>query len=277
MNKSFTKMQGLGNDFLVFDCTRDPCKFTPTSIRQLANRHFGVGCDQVLIIESTTSSEHAFHYRIFNADGSEVSQCGNGARCVARYAYDHQLVQQKHFKISTSQGEMILQLESDNQVTVDMGPPIFEPQNIPLAQNFNQSEINISVNESPITLHTVSMGNPHAILFVEDVTKAPVVEWGSVISIHEAFPEECNVSFAEIVDKNTIKLRVYERGVAETLACGSGACATMAVAHRTKQVATFVNVLLTGGTLQIRWKGGPTDPLFMTGTADYVFEGHLLL
>jgi len=270
-------MQGLGNDFLIFDCTKDPFELNPETIRKLSDRHFGIGCDQILVIEPSASIEHALHYRIFNADGGEVAQCGNGARCIARYAYDHQLVKQPHFKISTTHGEMSLQLEANNQVTVNIGAPVFEPRQIPLSSAYQQSEFELAVKAETIKLHTVSLGNPHAVLFVDNVTTAPVDELGSLISTHAAFPDDCNVSFAEVVDLNTIKLRVYERGTAETLACGSGACATMVVAHHSQRVANSVKLNLTGGELYVRWEGGPTDPVLMTGPAEYVFKGQLLL
>ena len=277
MKKTFTKMQGLANDFIIFDYRGENCDLTPPIIQQLADRNKGVGCDQILVIETPKNKAHAFHYRIFNADGSEVGQCGNGARCVARYAYDQQLVQQRQFKVSTISGEMTLMVQHDHQVTVNMGTPIFDPKAIPLSNNFQHTAITLNIDSQPLNLQTVSMGNPHAILFVPNITTAAVATLGPIISNHAAFPQRCNVSFAEIVNEHTIKLRVYERGAAETQACGSGACATMVAAQRTHQVTTQVEVILAGGKLDIQWQGQSDAPVLMTGPADYVFEGKLLM
>ena len=277
MNKMFTKMHGLGNDFLVFNCMNTPFELSPDDVKKLADRHFGVGCDQILVLEPPKNDTYAFHYRIFNANGSEVMQCGNGARCVARYAYDHKIVLQSTFKISTHQGEMSLQIKDNQQVTVNMGTPVFDPKRIPLSNQYQQAMISIKVGSQNFVIQTLSLGNPHAILMVTNLDQVPVEKLGAVLSKHSAFPEQCNIGFVEIVDPHRIKVRVYERGAAETLACGSGACAAMIAAYLSKKVEQTVQVELRGGTLTVVWKGGKEDPVLMTGPANYVFKGTILL
>lgn len=262
MKIAFTKMQGLGNDFIVIDATKKAFALTKSQIRKLADRHFGVGCDQLLIITSAPKRNVDFGYRIFNADGSEVSQCGNGARCIAKYIHDKKLSKKNLLKIATKAGALELKLEKNNQVTVNMGIPIFTDNKNYLLPVGNQS----------IEIGEVDMGNPHAVIIVDNDDQAPVKELGAQIEKHPHFPQGVNVGFMQIINPKKIRLRVFERGVGETLACGSGACAAVAVGKIRGLLDSQVNVELLGGNLHTQWNG-EGQPLFMTGPAEKVFTG----
>ena len=273
---SFTKMQGLGNDFMVIDAINQPINLTPVQIRALANRHFGIGFDQLLLIEKPENKDADFKYRIFNADGGEVAQCGNGARCFALFVIEKNLFTSNEIKVDTNNGRLILKINPDNTVSVNMGIPEFSPDKIPLAVHQESDSYSIEVKGQTVNFGAVSMGNPHAVIRVEDVIAAPVQELGHLLESHALFPERANIGFMQILDRNHIKLRVFERGAGETLACGSGACAAVAVGIRQKLLDTPVTVELIGGSLTISWAGNG-EPLFMTGPATTVFEGEIHL
>ena len=269
----FTKMHGLGNDFVVINAISQPIKLTAEQIRAIADRHFGVGCDQLLLVEKATSSDAEFRYRIFNADGGEVEQCGNGARCFALFVRDQGLTTNNVIKVETAGGLIELQIEQE-QVTVDMGVPDFQPGSLPFITENQEETYNLMVNDVEYAIGAVSMGNPHAVLQVDDVDTAEVAFVGAAIESHAQFPKRVNVGFMEIVNRDEIRLRVYERGAAETLACGTGACAAVAVGRLLGKLNEQVTVRLRGGSLNIRWQGeGHT--LLMTGPATTVFKGQI--
>lgn len=272
----FSKMHGLGNDFMVVDGITQKVFFNPEVIRQLADRHFGIGFDQLLLVEPPYDPELDFHYRIFNADGSEVEQCGNGARCFARFVRLKGLTNKDRIKVSTQKGTIVLQLESDNQVTVNMGVPEFEPANIPFKAQKAEKTYLVRTREQTLMCGAVSMGNPHCVLEVDDVNTAPVETLGAELESHERFPERVNVGFMQIVNAKEARLRVFERGAGETLACGTGACAAAVMGMSWGKLAERVQIHLPGGTLSISWKG-PGKPVYMTGPAEHVFDGHINL
>jgi diaminopimelate epimerase len=273
----FTKMHGLGNDFVVLDGINQQVDLTPAQIRQIADRHFGVGCDQLLLVESYAGEDADFRYRIFNADGGEVEQCGNGARCFARFVYDQGLTQKTTIPVMTAGGRIVLQIQADGQVKVNMGVPELEPARIPLISVQRQTLYNLEVGDESVALAAVSMGNPHAVLQVPDVDTAPVARLGAILESHVAFPKRVNVGFMQVVGRDRIRLRVFERGAGETLACGTGACAAV-VAGRLQGLLDggVVSVELRGGNLQIQWQGEGL-PVWMTGPAETVFRGTLKL
>lgn len=270
----FTKMHGLGNDFLVFDALHQTLALSPEVCRRLADRRFGVGCDQILLVEAPTRAEADFAYRIFNADGSEVEQCGNGARCFARFVRDKGLTAKDEICVETHSGLIYPRLETDGRVTVNMGEPRFAPSALPFEAEAEASEYALDVAGQAQTIGAVSMGNPHAVLRVDAVDTAPVARLGPLIEAHPRFPKRVNVGFMQIVDATHIRLRVYERGSAETLACGTGACAAMACGRRWGLLDERVRVTLPGGELTISWQG-TGHPVWMTGPADTVFEGEI--
>ena len=272
----FTKMEGLGNDFVVIDGINQPISLTREQIRHITDRHFGIGCDQLLLVETATDSSVLFNYRIFNADGGEVEQCGNGARCFARFVHEKGLTQERHIPVQTKAGKLILELQDDGQVTVNMGIPEFQPAQIPFEAAEAAGHYALDLDQETINIGAVALGNPHAVLQVDDVNTTPVEILGPQIEGHQRFPQRVNAGFMEIVDQNMIKLRVYERGVGETLACGSGACAAVAVGRQWQLLSENVQVQLTGGTLTVSWQG-EGQPLMMTGPATTVFEGSLEL
>ena len=276
MELTFTKMHGLGNDFVVIDATSQPINLTMEQIRLLADRRLGVGCDQVLLVEPPAQAEVDFTYRIFNADGSEVEQCGNGARCFAHYVRDKGLTRKDQIPVATAAGVITLYVEADGQITVDMGVPIFEPAEIPFAADARAEVYSLEVEATQLELSAVSLGNPHAVMRVEDVDKAPVSSLGPRIESHARFPRRVNVGFMQVVDRQHIRLRVYERGVGETLACGSGACAAVVVGRQRGWLDDKVTVSLPGGNLKIQWPG-ENQPVMMTGPAASVFEGRIRL
>ncbi len=276
MELTFTKMHGLGNDFVVIDATSQPIDLTMEQVRFLADRRLGVGCDQVLLVEPPRQPEVDFTYRIFNSDGGEVEQCGNGARCFARFVRDQGLTRKDHIPVATSAGVITLHVEADGQITVDMGVPIFEPADIPFAADAPAEVYPLEVEATQVEVSVVSMGNPHAVMRVEQVDKAPVASLGSRMESHARFPRRVNVGFMQVVDRQHIRLRVHERGVGETLACGSGACAAVVVGRQRGWLDDKVTVSLRGGNLKIQWPG-EGQPVLMTGPAVSVFEGRIRL
>ena len=272
----FTKMHGLGNDFVVLDATVRPLQLEPTQLRALADRQFGVGCDQVLVVERARSADTDFYYRIFNADGGEVEQCGNGARCFVRYVHDHGLTRKTRIRVGTLGGVIEPQLEADGQVTVDMGAPVFEPAKIPFSAPEQALTYELDINKKLIQISILSLGNPHAVQVVANIDEAPVASDGPLIESHARFPKRVNSGFMQIVSRSHIKLRVYERGAGETLACGTGACAAVVAGVQRGLLDARVCVTTRGGDLWISW-AGMGQPVLMTGPAVTVFEGEVVL
>ena len=275
MRLSFTKMQGAGNDFVVIDATREPMRLSRGQLRWLADRHFGVGCDQVLVVEPPREPGTDFHYRIFNADGGEVQQCGNGARCFVRFVHGHGLTDKREVRVGTAAGVIVPRLEPDGDVTVNMGPPVLEPARIPFVAPAQAAVYPLDVHGTTREIGAVSMGNPHAVLRVDDVDTAPVATWGPQIERHPRFPRRVNAGFLQVVSRSAVRLRVYERGAGETLACGTGACAAVVAGIRQGWLDERVDVHTRGGVLTIEWQAsaGIDQPVFMTGPATRVFEG----
>ncbi|MBR9875627.1 diaminopimelate epimerase [Vibrio sp. J1-1] len=274
MHFHFSKMHGLGNDFMVVDCITQNVFFSQDLIRRLADRHTGVGFDQLLVVEAPYDPETDFHYRIFNADGSEVEQCGNGARCFARFVRLKGLTNKYSISVSTKKGKMILNVEDDGEVTVNMGVPEFEPNKIPFKAKQKEKTYIMRAGDKTLFCGAVSMGNPHVVTVVDDVDTADVDTLGPLLESHERFPERVNAGFMQVIDRNHIRLRVYERGAGETQACGSGACGAVAVGILQGLLDENVKVSLPGGELNISWQG-PGKPLFMTGPTTHVFDGQL--
>ncbi len=272
----FTKMHGTGNDFVVINAISQAVELSADQVRFIADRHFGVGCDQLLLVEVPRSADAEFRYRIFNADGGEVEQCGNGARCFARFVSDQGLTSSPVIPVETAAGLISLQLNADASVTVDMGEPNFDPTSLPFEAAAAAQSYDLVVNEQQYAISTVSMGNPHAVMLVEDTATAAVTTLGPAIENHERFPQRVNVGFMQIIDRQSIRLRVYERGAGETLACGTGACAAVATGINNGLLDHQVAVSLAGGELVIEWQGRGTN-LMMTGPATTVFEGRIEL
>ncbi|CCO47684.1 diaminopimelate epimerase [Vibrio nigripulchritudo SOn1] len=274
MHFHFSKMHGLGNDFMVVDCITQNVFFSPDLIRRLADRHTGIGFDQLLVVEAPYDPETDFHYRIFNADGSEVEQCGNGARCFARFVRMKGLTNKHAISVSTKKGKMVLNIEEGDQVTVNMGEPVFEPAKIPFKAKQKEKTYILRAEDKTLFCGAVSMGNPHVVTVVDDTETADVDTLGPLLESHERFPERVNAGFMQVISRNEINLRVYERGAGETQACGSGACGAVAVGILQELLDNEVKVHLPGGDLKIRWQG-PGKPLYMTGPATHVFDGQL--
>ncbi|HSD60362.1 MAG TPA: diaminopimelate epimerase [Burkholderiales bacterium] len=274
MKLRFTKMQGLGNDFVVIDAYTRPVSLGPGQFRFLADRHFGVGCDQVLLVERPTRPDADFRYRIFNADGGEVEQCGNGARCFVRFVREHGLTDKSEIRAETLGGLIAPRLEPDGQVTVNMGVPSFEPVQIPFDAPARGLAYELEVAGRSLEVSVVSMGNPHAVQQVSDLDAAPVAEQGPLIERHPRFPNRVNAGFMQVVGRGRIRLRVYERGAGETLACGTGACAAVVAGVQRGVLDSPVRVSTRGGDLIIRWDG-EGQPVWMTGPAETVFEGEI--
>jgi diaminopimelate epimerase len=272
----FSKMHGLGNDFVVLDGIRQSVSLTPEQLRYLADRHFGVGCDQILLVEKPSQAGVDFRYRIFNADGSEVEQCGNGARCFVRFVHEQGLTDKREIRVETKKGLISPRLEGNGNVTVDMGEPRFLPAEIPFVHDEDVVIYNLDVADETLEISVVSMGNPHAVQVVESVDTAPVGEHGPLIENHQRFPQRVNAGFMQIVDRHAIKLRVFERGSGETLACGTGACAAAVAGIRRGLLDSPVRVMTRGGDLNIAW-GGTGRPVLMTGPAVTVFSGEIEL
>jgi diaminopimelate epimerase len=275
MKLRFTKMQGAGNDFVVVDATRVPFLPTPQLLGRLADRHFGVGCDQILVVEPAQESGVDFNYRIFNADGSEIGQCGNGSRCLARFIRDNQLSSKDVIRVRTKTSLLDLHLQADGRVRVDMGVPRLQPAEVPFVAAARAVRYPLTLdNGKAIELAAVSMGNPHAVMEVADVETAAVAEVGTALQRHAAFPQSVNAGFMQIVDRHNIHLRVNERGAGETLACGSGACAAVVAGQLWGRLDEKVNVRVRGGMLLIEW-AGEGQPVWMTGPAETVFTGEI--
>lgn len=272
----FTKMQGTGNDFVVLDGIRQQVRLDAAQIRRIADRHFGIGCDQVLLVEAYEGEDADFRYRIFNADGGEVEQCGNGARCFARFVYDQGLTHKTTIPVMTAAGRILLQIQPDGQVTVNMGVPELEPARIPFISERRQTLYNLEMAGKTVSFAAISMGNPHAVLQVENVDIAPVTMLGSQLESHPAFPRRVNVGFMQVMGRDSIRLRVFERGSGETLACGTGACAAVVAGRIQGLLDGQATVTLAGGCLQIEWQG-EGQPVWMTGPAETVFRGTLTL
>ncbi len=274
MKLAFTKMQGAGNDFVVLDGVSRRLALTPAQLRRLADRHFGVGCDQILLVEPPRAAGNDFRYRIFNADGGEVEQCGNGARCFVRFVRERGLTDKTEIRVETAAGIIMPRLEADGEVTVNMGAPVFAPKRIPFITDSDALVQPLQVNGTAVEISAVSMGNPHAVQVVTDVDAAPVAAQGPLIERHARFPERVNAGYMQVQDRGRVRLRVYERGAGETLACGSGACAAVAVGVRRGLLDARVRVSTRGGDLTIRWEGAD-NPVWLTGPAVTVFEGEM--
>ncbi|MDX9987109.1 diaminopimelate epimerase [Thiothrix unzii] len=274
----FTKMHGIGNDFVVLDGINQVVNLSSAQVQRIADRHFGVGCDQLLVVEAYAGEEADFRYRIFNADGSEVEQCGNGARCFARFVYDQGLTQKTTIPVMTASGLIVLNIQPNGQVMVNMGVPEFAPERIPFISERQQTLYNREIAGEWVSFSAVSMGNPHAVLQVTDVDTAPVGVLGPALEHHPSFPRRVNVGFMQVLGRDRIRLRVFERGSGETLACGTGACAAVVAGCIQGLLDTQVTVTVTlpGGDLQIRWDG-EGQPVWMTGPAETVFRGTLRL
>ncbi|MDC9725392.1 MAG: diaminopimelate epimerase [Gammaproteobacteria bacterium] len=271
----FSKMHGLGNDFVVIDAINQQVNLTASQVIFLADRRRGIGCDQLLLVEESKQEGVDFRYRIFNADGSEVAQCGNGARCFARFVRDKNLTKKDTIAVETASGVIYPSLQENSEVSVDMGAPRFNPTDIPFIaeQQADSYELTL-LNEQVVTIGAVSMGNPHAVVLVDNIHTADVETMGPIIESHEQFPERVNVGFMEVVSKNEVNLRVYERGAGETEACGTGACAAVVIGIRQGVLSSEVKVTLPGGDLMIVWAGGD-DSVWMTGPATHVFDGEI--
>ena len=281
MRVKFTKMEGAGNDFVVLDGVSRALTMSPQRAQRIADRHFGVGCDQILLVERTQRSDADFRYRIWNSDGGEVEQCGNGARCFVRFVHDKGLTKKTEIRVETLSGVITPRLEDDGQVSVDMGAPRFDPEGVP----FDRSGLKpvgtrwpLEVGGAAVEVAVLSMGNPHAVRIVKDVDKAPVTTQGPLIERHPRFPRRANAGYMQVVDRASVRLRVWERGAGETLACGTGACAAVVTGIRDGLLDDTVRVETRGGRLTIRWAGGENDPnrsVWMTGPAVTVFEGEI--
>jgi diaminopimelate epimerase len=268
----FTKMHGAGNDFVVIDLISQHCKLRPRDFRKIADRRFGVGCDQILLVEPPGSPEMDFRYRIFNADGSEVEQCGNGARCFARFVRDKRLTSKKTITVETAGGIIVLKVRANHEVEVNMGAPVFEPQHIPFNADSQADRYSLEVDGQTLEIGALSMGNPHAITRVDDVDTIDIERIGPLMENHPRFPQRVNAGFMQVVSESEVRLRVFERGVGETLACGTGACAAVVYGMCRNWLRDSVTVQLPGGKLSISW-AGPGQPVIMTGPTAVVFEG----
>ena len=272
MKIHFTKMHGLGNDFVVINAIEQSFGLTSAQIQKMANRRLGVGFDQLLVLEPPGNSKVDFHFRIFNADGSEVGQCGNGARCMARFIREQGLSPAREFCLSTLADKLYLKIEKDDKVSVHMGIPRFEPADIPFIADQSHAFYTVMVGGQSVRLGVVNIGNPHAIIPTEQIDSSTVATLGALLSQHQRFPEGVNVGFMQVIDPQNIRLRVYERGTGETLACGSSACAAVAVGRRHGMLQERVAVNQPGGSLAIHWQG-PDTPILMTGPAMTVYTG----
>lgn len=272
MNINFTKMHGLGNDFVMINAISQPIKLDTETVKYLANRNMGIGCDQLLVVEPSPVENCDFRYRIFNSDGGEVQQCGNGARCFARFVVDQGLTSKTEIPVLTAGGRIVLTLEENDQVTVDMGQPILEPAEIPLAFEQQQTSYQHTLADQNIHFAAVSMGNPHAVMVVDNVDTAPVEKIGSAFQDTAIFPEQVNAGFMQILSRSEVRLRVFERGAGETLACGTGACAAVVAGILQGLLAESVTVILPAGHLTISWAGIGSS-VMMTGPATTVFNG----
>ena len=274
MKIRFTKMHGQGNDFVVIDAVRQAVELTPERARRIADRHFGVGCDQILVVEKARTQDTDFRYRIYNADGGEVEQCGNGSRCFVRFVLDQGLSAKREIRVETASGVISPRLEDSGQVSVDMGAPRFAPRDVPFNADEAKLVYPLAVAGASVEVSVLSMGNPHAVQVVEDVERAPVTTQGPLIENHPAFPKRVNAGYMQPLARNHVKLRVWERGAGETLACGTGACAAVVAGIRRGLLDDTVTVTTRGGDLKIRWLG-QGHPVMMTGDAVRVFDGEI--
>jgi diaminopimelate epimerase len=274
MRLRFAKMHGQGNDFVVIDGVRQRVSLSAGEVRALADRHFGIGCDQLLVVEKPGSPENDFRYRIFNADGGEVEQCGNGARCFARFVLDEGLTDKREIRVETASGVIRPKIEASGEITVDMGAPRFAPAEVPFTADEARIVYPLVVAGVTRQVSVLSMGNPHAVQVVEDVERAPVATEGPLIENHPAFPKRVNAGYMQPLSRGHVRLRVWERGAGETLACGTGACAAVVAGIRRGLLAEEVLVTTRGGDLKIRWMGD-NRPVMMTGDAVRVFDGEV--
>jgi diaminopimelate epimerase len=272
----FAKMQGQGNDFMVVDGVRQRVELGPARVRALADRHFGIGFDQLLLVERPASGANDFRYRIFNADGGEVEQCGNGARCFARFVLDEGLTAKREMRVETASGVIVPRVEASGQVTVDMGAPRFEPRDVPFVADEDRIVHRLEVDGRAVEVSVLSMGNPHAVQVVDDVDAAPVREQGPRLEVHPRFPNRVNAGYMQVLARGAVRLRVWERGAGETLACGTGACAAVVAGIRRGLLDREVRVGTRGGDLVIRWPGDGC-PVMMTGDAVRVYDGEIAL
>lgn len=272
----FTKMHGLGNDFMVVDLVTQHAQLNPRLIRQWSDRYTGIGFDQLLVVEPPGNPDMDFRYRIYNANGTEVEQCGNGARCFARFVLDKRLTAKTDIRVETAGGPIALSVQADGQVTVNMGAPRFSPARIPFQTETESVSCELTVGEQVLQVAAVSMGNPHCVTLVDDLNTFPVASLGPLIERHARFPKGVNAGFMQLVDRHCARLRVFERGVGETRACGTGACAAAVAGIRMGHLASPVRIELPGGNLQIEW-AGPGEPVWMTGPATRVYEGQIRL
>jgi diaminopimelate epimerase len=272
----FTKMHGLGNDFVVLDLITQRFNLQPEHVRKLADRHFGIGCDQLLVVETPTQPDVDFRYRIYNCDGNEVEQCGNGARCFAKFVRDKKLTGKNKIRVETNTGIIELSVMEDRQVRVNMGKPILEPADIPFTASRRANTYPLVVDNQEISIGAVSMGNPHAVIVVDDIKTAPVATLGPAVERHPDFPQRVNAGFMQVLSRKEINLRVFERGVGETLACGSGACAAMVSGQLQGLLDQRITAHLSGGSLTLEWRG-EGHPVMMTGPASNVFEGQITI
>ena len=273
---NFTKMHGLGNDFAIIDAINQSVALTPEQVQQLADRHCGIGFDQLLLVEAATTTTADFRYRIYNADGGEVAQCGNGARCFMQFVREQGLTDKAQLQVETASGPLQLVQQADGQISVDMGVPRLEPADIPFVAPGRERSYTLDVLDRHLEIAALSMGNPHAVLLVDDIEAAPVASLGPAIENHPRFPERVNVGFMQIVNNDCIRLRVFERGAGETLACGSGACAAVVAGRLQERLAERVKVILNGGELVVSW-AGEGQPVLMTGPATTVYQGRIEL
>ncbi len=276
MERQFTKMHGIGNDFVVFDSFTESLTLTREQVRHIADRQFGIGCDQVLLLEPPENNNADVRYRIYNADGGEVMQCGNGARCVAVYLKEKGLVKKSEIVAETGAGQLILRFDENACVIVNMGVPQFDPAKIPMQTDEYSEQYHLILGDDEISFAAVSMGNPHAVIIVDDIDTAPVNVIGPTVQLSELFPESVNVGFMQILNRQAFKLRVYERGSGETLACGSGACAAMVIACQQGYLEGTIDAELRGGHLTLNW-AGEGEPVLMAGPTTTVFEGKIEL
>jgi diaminopimelate epimerase len=276
MRLKFTKMQGQGNDFVMIDGVNQSVRLTEAQVRAIADRQLGVGCDQLLLVERAASPDNDFRYRIWNRDGGEVEQCGNGARCFARFVLDQGLTTKRETRVETAGGVIAPRVEASGQVTVDMGAPRFDPRHVPFLADDARMIYPLVVAGVTVEVSVLSMGNPHAVQVVESVARAPVTTQGPLIEHHPAFPQRVNAGYMEPITRGHMRLRVWERGAGETLACGTGACAAVVAGIRLGLLDDKVRVTTRGGDLIIRWNGG-SSPVMMTGDAVSVFDGEILI
>ncbi len=275
MRLRFTKMHGAGNDFVMLDgISQKLPNLSPEKIRKLSDRHFGVGCDQVLIVEPPRQVDSDFRYRIFNQDGSEVENCGNGARCFALFVRQRGLTKKNVIRVETANGPLVLHVHENDQVTVDMGEPVLTPSEIPFEAEQQEIVYSVDVDGTAHELSAVSMGNPHAVSLVDDVDNLDIETIGPLVESHPRFPQRVNAGFLQVISRTEAKLRVYERGVGETLACGTGACAAVVAGRLRNLLDSKVRVNLPGGSLTIEWQG-EGHPVLMSGPAATVFHGQI--